>query len=266
MNLNKTTLIDGTEINCISSNEAKMLYEHINGYLNSKIDIKENDTIIDVGANIGIFGIKLSKLFNNNITILSFEPISHIFTILNANTKLVKNDNFKAFEWGLSNKNEQVNFTYYPNSPALSTANPEAWDNNEDLITAVEGNLKHSPKNLWWTKLIPRFLYPLIVKKLKENPIDLKCEVKTLSYIIEKQNLKKIDLLKIDCEGNELKVLEGIKTNDWKIIKQLIIEVHDIDNRLDTITNILKNQNYNVKIEKETSMKNTRLFNVIAKN
>ena len=264
--MNKATLIDGTEINCISSNEAKMLYEHINGYLDSQIIIKENDIVIDIGANIGIFGIKLSKLFNNNITILSFEPIQHIYDVLESNSKLIGNENFKVFQWGLSNKNEQVSFTYYPNSPALSTANPEAWDNNEDLITAVEGNLKHSPKNLWWTKLIPRFLYPLIVKKLKNNPINVECEVKTLSYIIENQNLIKIDLLKIDCEGNELKVLEGINDNDWKIIKQLIIEVHDIDGRLDTIVNILKKQNYHIDIEKEDSMKNTRLFNVIATN
>ena len=264
--MNKTTLIDGTEINCISSNEAKILYEHINGYLNTKINIKEDDVIIDIGANIGIFGIKLSKLFNNKITILSFEPIKHIFNVLEENSILIGNKNFKVFQWGLSDKNDQISFTYYPNSPALSTANPEAWDNNEDLITAVEGNLKHSPKNLWWTKLIPRFLYPIIVKRLKNNPIKIDCEVKTLSYIIKNQGLEKIDLLKIDCEGNELKVLEGIQDNDWKIIKQLIIEVHNINDRLNTIINILKKQNYNVEIEKEDSMKNTRLFNVIATN
>ena len=94
--------------------------------------------------------------------------------------------------------------------------------------------------------------------------MQIECEVKTLSYIIESQKLQRIDLLKIDCEGNELKVLEGINDSHWKVIKQLIIEVHDIDNRLNTIIKILKNQNYDVEIEKEDSMKNTRLFNVIA--
>jgi len=262
--LNKTTLIDGTSINCISSNEAKMLYEHINGYLDTDICINTNDIIIDIGANIGIFGIKLSKLFNNNITILSFEPIDHIFNVLKKNSKIIGNKNFKVFHCGISNRNEQINFTYYPNSPALSTANPEAWENNQDLISAVEGNLKHSPSNLWWTKFIPRFLYPIIVSRLKRNPININCYVKTLSNIIEKQNLKKIDLLKVDCEGNELKVLQGIKDSDWKLIKQLIIEVHDIDGRLEVITNILKEKNYSVKIEKEEAMKNTRLYNVIA--
>ena len=54
-------------------------------------------------------------------------------------------------------------------------------------------------------------------------------------------------LLKIDCEGNELKVINGIQNEDWDIIKQLIIEVHDIGNRLDYIQNLLKDKNYSVR-------------------
>tara|TARA_Y100001935_G_scaffold58087_1_gene48650 strand:- start:5607 stop:6401 length:795 start_codon:yes stop_codon:yes gene_type:complete len=262
--VDKKTIIDGEHVYCLSSSEAKMLYEHINGYLNTEVVINENDIIIDIGANIGIFGIKLSKLFNNKITILSFEPIKDIYNVLKKNSLLTRNKNFKVFECGISNKNEQANFTYYPNSPALSTANPEAWDDNKDLITAVEGNLKHSPSSLWWTKFIPRFLYPLIVKILKQNPVNINCNVETVSQIIDKQNLSKIDLLKIDCEGNELKVLQGIKKIHWSIIKQLIIEVHDIDGRLDNIKSILEQQNYRVKVVKEESMKRTNLFNVIA--
>ena len=89
------------------------------------------------------FWIKLSKLFNNKITILSFEPIKDIYNVLKKNSLLTRNKNFKKFlNVVFQIKNEQANFTYYPNSPALSTANPEAWDDNKDLITAVEGNLK----------------------------------------------------------------------------------------------------------------------------
>ena len=52
-------------------------------------------------------------------------------------------------------------------------------------------------------------------------------------------SIKKIDLLKIDCEGNEQKVIDGIEENNWDIIKQLIIEINDIDGRLDYINNKL---------------------------
>ena len=61
--MKKTSLIDGSKIYCISPTEGQMLYAHIAGYINhDSIQIKSGDTIVDVGATIGIFGIKLSKL------------------------------------------------------------------------------------------------------------------------------------------------------------------------------------------------------------
>ena len=163
-----------------------------------------------------------------------------------------------------SYKNELMSCTYYPNSPALSTANPEMWNSNDELISALEGNLKHSPENWWWARYIPKFMYPYIVWRLKKNPQEMKCQLKTLSESIRLCKIKKIDLLKIDCEGNELKVINGIQNEDWDIIKQLIIEVHDIGNRLDYIQNLLKDKNYNVQIVKEPSLENTALYNLYA--
>tara|TARA_B100001750_G_C15483198_1_gene586778 strand:- start:637 stop:1434 length:798 start_codon:yes stop_codon:yes gene_type:complete len=260
-----TSLIDGTTIYCISPTEGQMLYEHINGYLNhSLIKINEGDTVIDVGANIGVLGIKLSKMFSSNIEIFCFEPIKPIFKVLEKNAELSNNINFKFFEWGISDKNELMSCTYYPNSPALSTANPEMWNSNDELISALEGNLKHSPENWWWARYIPKFMYPYIVWRLKKNPQEMKCQLKTLSESIRLCKIKKIDLLKIDCEGNELKVINGIQNEDWDIIKQLIIEVHDIGNRLDYIQNLLKDKNYNVQIVKEPSLENTALYNLYA--
>ena len=92
-----TSLIDGTKIYCISPTEGQMLYEHINGYLShSLIKINEGDTIVDIGANIGILGIKLSKMFPSNIEIFCFEPIKPIFKVLERNAKLSNNINFKS--------------------------------------------------------------------------------------------------------------------------------------------------------------------------
>ena len=72
-------------------------------------------------------------------------------------------------------------------------------------------------------------------------------------------------MLKIDCEGNELKTINGIQDADWDIIMQLIIEVHDIDGRLDYIIKMLKNKNYVVDVLKEASLEDTSLYNVYAR-
>ena len=56
--MKKTFLYDKTPIYCIIPTEAYVLDEHIKGYLDHGIIVKENDTVIDVGANIGVLGIR----------------------------------------------------------------------------------------------------------------------------------------------------------------------------------------------------------------
>ena len=263
--MKKTTLIDKSEIYCISSNEAQMLYEHIHGYFDDFITINKGDTIIDIGANIGIFGIELSKKFDNEIEIFAFEPIKYIFDILKANVLKTKNTNFKIYELGISNENTIEEFTYYPNCPALSNSNNEIWSSKNELMKALRGNLENAPKNWWWAKFIPYFLYPYILNSLIKNPVKINCKLKRLSDLIQSYSIKKIDLLKIDCEGNELKVLEGLDNNHWPIIKQLIIEVHNIDDRLNYIKKMLSEYGFNIKILQEPSLKKTNLYNLFAR-
>ena len=93
--MKKTFLSDKTPIYCIIRTEALILDEHIKGYLDHGIFVKENDTIIDVGANIGVLGIRLSKSFKS-ISIHSFEPIPEIFNVLKKNSLISKNQNFKV--------------------------------------------------------------------------------------------------------------------------------------------------------------------------
>jgi ubiquinone/menaquinone biosynthesis C-methylase UbiE len=52
----------------------------------------------------------------------------------------------------------------------------------------------------------------------------------------------------IDVEGDELEVLFGINTK-FNIIKQIIIEVHDIDNRLFNVIRILKDKGFMVTFD-----------------
>ena len=70
-----------------------MLYEHINGYLDHDfIKLKSGDTVIDIGANIGIFGLELSKRYED-INIFAFEPIKDIET----NSKVIA-EFFKVYK------------------------------------------------------------------------------------------------------------------------------------------------------------------------
>jgi len=47
--------------------------------------------------------------------------------------------------------------------------------------------------------------------------------------IIAWNNIKQIDLLKMDCEGSEYPILYDSPETIWPLIKCIIIEVHDLD-------------------------------------
>ena len=262
--MKKILLSKETPIYCLVPSEAIILDDHIEGYFNHGVNLKEGDVVVDVGANIGVLGIRLSKKFEK-IQIHSFEPIPNIFKVLKKNSKLSNNPFFKVYENGLGKKNENKEFTYFPNSPALSTAEPEVWEKEKkSLINAVKGSIQNAPKKFWWAKFTPSFIAPLFAKYLTSNRKKIICKIITISDFIKSKKINHIDFLKIDCEGLEWEVLKGIQKHDWIKIKSCVIEVHDINQRLKKVIKLLKSHQFNVVVEKEMSLKNTKLTNVFA--
>jgi hypothetical protein len=64
---------------------------------------------------------------------------------------------------------------------------------------------------------------------------------------------RRIDLLKIDVEGDELEVLRGIAPDDWPLIEQIALEVHDREGRLGKVEALLRQQGYAVRTEAQRS-------------
>lgn len=50
--------------------------------------------------------------------------------------------------------------------------------------------------------------------------------VRPLSSILDELAIATFDLLKVDVEGAEEEVLEGIEERHWPVIRQAVVEVH----------------------------------------
>jgi len=261
----KTALSDGTPIFCIQKPEARMLDHHVEGYLKHGISINDKNIIFDVGANIGVFGIRAIKKASD-VHVFCFEPIPEIARVLRQNAELHGPQQITVLEKGVSSKAGKATFTYFPNTPALSTLHPEQWDNNPGAFKeAVKSTMKNPPSSMRWMRWIPTFFAGVIAWYLVRGRKTVHCELTTISDVIGAHQLSHIDLLKIDCEGAEWDVLMGIAEQDWDKIKSIVVEIHDVDQRLKKVEALLREKKFvHFTEEQEEGLENSHMYNLFA--
>ena len=164
-----------------------------------KINLKIN-IFVDVGSHKGTYTDLILKNFDVN-RIFMFEPQKDIYKIIKK--KYQKNKTIKTFNDAVSNKN----------------TTQKIYINRHDLTSSLV-KLDQTNKYLdYKSKLFG-------VKNVKNMIKDI-YSVKTikLKNIIDKENIEKIGLLKIDTEGHELEVLHGLDVSINKV-KCIMIEFH----------------------------------------
>ena len=101
----------------------------INEYCIEDFQIAQNDTIIDIGAHIGLFSLLVSQ-FCKAGKILSFEPVRENFDLLVSNLKLNHIDNVLPFNMAVSknadelslflNNDQSAHSIFYKSSESIS--------------------------------------------------------------------------------------------------------------------------------------------------
>lgn len=143
--------------------------------INRFADLKEINSVLDIGANVGQWAFTL-KSFYPKIAVYSFEPNKNIFNILKTNS--VNFDDWKIYPYAISLKTGKRNLYYSPEASAEGSF--------------YEGNVYQN-----YTRKH--------ISKISVNTVKL--DKKTLAKL---KIPKTIDLLKIDVEGAEFEVLQSI--------------------------------------------------------
>ena len=134
--------------------------------------IKNGEVLVDVGANIGYFTLLMAKLSGPSGKIFSFEPEDKNFEILEKNVKI---------------------------------------NNYQNIVLEKKGVSDHNGVNKFFLSSKNTGMHSL--QKIRDDSKEVKIDVIKLDdYFSALDLVKKISLIKIDVEGAEFQVLNGMQT------------------------------------------------------
>jgi len=127
--------------------------------------------VIDIGANIGKYSSKILEI-NTNSNLIAFEPHPKTYNVLCSN---INSKNFKAYNLGVGKEKDILKLYDYADNDGSAHASVY-----KDVIEDIHSKTSTSHE----------------------------VQIVNLDDFL---NIEKIDLLKIDTEGNEFNVLQGAK-------------------------------------------------------
>jgi len=210
-------------------------------YLRHGVQVREGDVVLDVGANVGVAASFFASQCGAGL-VHCFEPVAAVCDVLRENVRRLPA--CVVHEFGLSAANGSAEFVYYPLSAAMSGQYADPERDRQAVRTVLmnlgvsEAEAEERVDDRWAT-------------------VTVSCELRTLSSFMREEQLKRVDLLKVDVERAELDVLRGVGERDWPKIRQVVLEVHDQHGRRSEVTRMLERHGFDVVTEQEPAMRGT---------
>ncbi len=154
---------------------------------------KKAQTIIDIGANTGIYSL-LAQNNNSHAKVIAIEPVDLNYSILSKN---IEKNKFPILSEKIALSDQEGTAKMFMLKDRLNYMT-SINDNRYDLHPEIKGN---------------------------SEVVEIEVAMKPFSYVYKKHNLDKIDLIKIDVEGHEITVLNSMMTYLEKYKPSIIIEI-----------------------------------------
>jgi len=257
----RRVLPNGLEIVHLNPYETDYLYKEVfedQCYLRHGIRLRDGDTVVDIGANIGLFSLFVMSRCKDP-RIYAFEPASMVYDLLKANCEAY-GSHARAFNVGVSDKAKTATFTFYEKSSVFSGFHSDEREDREAIQAVVRNILR---KESVAGESVEEYVDELTVDRLRSGTYE--CRLISVSDLIRENQIERIDLLKIDAEKSEIDIISGIEERDWPKIDQIVIEVHDRTHvAVKQIEDLLIERGYRCVVEQETLLEHAGLVNLYA--
>jgi FkbM family methyltransferase len=252
MSVVRRRLPNGQEVTQVDPGEAALLYREIfveKSYLREGFPAADTQVIFDIGANIGLASMFFQERFPGAF-VVAVEPGPDTYVALKENFDRHLPGGV-ALNVAVAGENGVARFGFYPHAPAES-----------GFYTDQAGDAELAKRLLLEAGFGEKDAATFSEDRHEISYVE--CETVTLSQLIRDHGVQKIDLLKIDVEKAELDVLAGIEDADWARFRQIAIEVHDIDGRLEHVTNLLHERGFTVESCQENRLEGTDMHMLFA--
>ncbi|MGW8767442.1 FkbM family methyltransferase [Streptomyces sp. NPDC055815] len=250
------------EVFSLNGNETDYLYGEIfddESYIPPQgWDMPTEPLILDIGANIGLFTLFALQRWPG-AKVLSFEPAPDVFDTLRRNVEHLHGAHPHNLALGDTDQTREL--TYYPNYTMMSGFDADLETDKvlaSAFITSVADSLDG--------ELREEFI--LEAEGLVDDCLDerqlVRCDVRRLETFARGDGIDRVDLLKVDVEGFELRVLQGIGDALWPGIRNAAVEVADREGALDAVVSTLEAHGMATSVRQAAEYRKTDLHTVFA--
>ena len=151
-------------------------------------ELSENMNCVDIGSNIGYYVLLENMKIGKNGKIWAIEPSPENFSTLKENIELQNGENIKAFNFAIGDKNGEIEFVISKKSN---------WSKVKSENESVDS----------------------------ENKV-INVPLKTLDSFAKENNLERVNLLRMDVEGYENKIILGATQFLNQFKPTIMLEIH----------------------------------------
>lgn len=257
----RKTLPNGMSVYGINHNEIDFLYREIfedELYAPQGLSLPDDAVVFDVGANIGMFSLFAATRWPG-ARIFAFEPAREVFDALRRNVAHLPN--VKVFNTAIGDVNGVKEITYYPHYTLMSgfDADPEA---DRELVRSFVGNVSAELSEPDGRELVGGAA-ELVDWRFREYE-RIPCAIRRIDAVAADYGIGRIDLLKVDVEGFEIKVLEGVGERLWPAVGHAAVEVEDDGGSLAAARELLERHGLRVTVDQAAGFGGTHVYDLFA--
>jgi FkbM family methyltransferase len=181
---------------------AKYVFDEIfnqQRYYRKGFEIRPNDTVVDIGANMGMFTMWAAPQAANG-RVLAVEPARQPFECLQLNIDRNGLTNVVGRRDAVGKRGDALDMIEYP----------------ELNIVSHQASLRPPLVTRWWN-------YYRRHLAIRTASICV-----SLDDLMDEHGLDTINYLKIDCEGGEYAILRNLPSRHWDRIERVSLEFHEL--------------------------------------